>query len=52
MEILFVGILVVFVLTAVSITGTLRVIRDASERTATATEALLDIARSERQSEY
>jgi hypothetical protein len=46
MELLLVGLLVVFVLGTISVTGALRVIRDASERTAAATEALLELERS------
>jgi hypothetical protein len=46
MEILLAGVIVVVVLTAISITGALRTIRDASERTASAAESLLELERS------
>jgi hypothetical protein len=46
MEFLIVGLIVVFVLATISITGALRTIRDAAERTAAATEALLELERS------
>ena len=45
MEILFAGIVVVVVLAVISVTGALRAIRDASERTASATESLLELER-------
>jgi hypothetical protein len=50
MEILFAGIIVVVALTAISITGALRTIRDASERTASAVESLLELERSQQSS--
>ncbi|MCD2442835.1 hypothetical protein LQ757_11180 [Agromyces sp. SYSU K20354] len=46
MEFLLMGMIVVLVLAAISVTGSLRVIRDASERTAAAAEALLELERS------
>ena len=46
MEIIFAGLVVVIVLASISITGALRTIRDNSERTAVATEALLELERS------
>ena len=45
MEFLLVGALVILLLGLISVTGSLRVIRDASERTAAATEALLELER-------
>ena len=45
MEFLLAGVLLVFVLGMISMTGSLRVIREASERTAAATEALLELER-------
>ena len=46
MDFLFVGAIIVFVLATISVTGALRTIRDAAERSAAATEALLELERS------
>ncbi|MDQ0894633.1 hypothetical protein [Agromyces ramosus] len=46
MDILFAGLVVVFVLATISVTGMLRAIRIAAERTAAATESLLELERS------
>ena len=46
MEILFAGTIDVVVLAAISVTGAVRAIRDATERTASATVSLLELERS------
>jgi hypothetical protein len=46
MDFLFAGLVVVFVLANISVTGTLRAIRIAAERNAVATECLLELERS------
>ena len=50
MEILFAGLIVVFVLGTISVTGALRAIRIAMERTAEATEALMELERARSES--
>jgi hypothetical protein len=51
MDLLLAGVLVIFLLGLISVTGSLRVIRDASERTAEATEALVHLERAKQQAE-
>ncbi|MFF2371550.1 hypothetical protein [Agromyces sp. NPDC058110] len=46
MDFLLMGVIVVLVLAAISVTGSLRAMRESSERTADATEELLELERS------
>ena len=51
MDLLLAGVLVIVLLGLISVTGSLRVIRDSSERTAAATEALLELERAKQSAE-
>ena len=51
MDLLLAGVLVIVLLALISVTGSLRVIRDSSERTAAAAEALLELERARQPAE-